>query len=462
MSLQSKFSTVTLSCQSGKSAQVLCEINSIQEKDLKDSRGLHVIFTQNLLLNAMQFFTRVTTSLKNNSGVITVVASSFKNFPNDIKKNSKFRFVKQLSEVDLKTTSVILTCKNYVRINSFLDKISKIEESPGCVNGVYVYFDELHQSLDSANKKKDPKRISNRELIERLCEMSIVREVVGMTATPQRVFNKSALENWGAVKQALFTPPNLEGSYYKLSEMNFTEIKQFVNDSEEEGFISSKYVKFVLDNNPEILKDNARVFAPALVYRDSHDELQELFLDRRWDVVTVILNGHNKTLSFYSEESCKLAEDLTTIDLTKASKGLKELNETIADVMNLYGLFEENRPLVITGYTCVGIGMTLTNEKIGSFTAAIFNPQIMNGSTDSLYQLVGRLASRSKGWSTFNETTIYTSKAIYNTAIGMEKSALEIGLNHKNKMVTKAQYLQPFKEYIKEQVELEKNIHSKE
>ena len=109
------------------------------------------------------------------------------------------------------------------------------------------------------------------------------------------------------------------------------------------------------------------------------------------------------------------------------------------------------RPLLITGYMCVSCGATLTNEKLGNFTSAIFSPHLCNvKNKDNIYQIVGRASSRSLKWVTHSDTTIYCPGSIYNIACALENAALanSDGEILSPILVDEVDYLKPYNDYL--------------
>ena len=93
--------------------------------------------------------------------------------------------------------------------------------------------------------------------------------------------------------------------------------------------------------------------------------------------VVVTLNGVEKNIRYLNDEG-----KLVTIDLVIKSG---ELGDLIAGHLHENMIFA--RPLVITGYLCVGMGQTLVSKDLGTFTTAILGySKITN---DNLYQLFG-------------------------------------------------------------------------
>lgn len=426
-----KFSNISFPTQSGKTSKVL-EI--IQTFIVDEPNSIHIIFTQNMLDNTQQFFSRLVKKI-GSSQKIGVIASNFCKFSKEVLKKENFVFAKNLKRIDFTNTKIVMMCKNYVRINSLIEIVDELSTN-NITKSVYVYFDELHQSFDSVNKKKDPSRISNRELIDILHQKLIVKQIIGLSATPASLWDSS--RGWDKIKQ-IKNGNDDNSDYYHIYEMNFKDVSEWQTCDYLANDISCIYAKYILDYYPEILSERARVFIPAMKYIISHNLMQDMILNMHWDCVVVKINGVNRTISYFKNKQSFDAKILTVIDTVKYSKENKEINETISDILSDCGL--HHRPIVFTGKLCVSIGCTLVNPVIGNITSAIFHPGILNSSKDNIYQLIGRCSSKSKTWKTFKETTIYTTLHIYKIAIAMEKLAITICSNHSDEYFSENNYI---------------------
>ena len=207
--------------------------------------------------------------------------------------------------------------------------------------------------------------------------------------------------------------------------------------------IASQYLMHVLNHYPSILNDKARVFCPAMRLCESHDMIEYVAFDYNPMTVVVKLNGKNKTLTYFDNEDDynewgatwmddDYCEKANIIQLLDNSNGVSEINDIIYNVMISKNILD--RPLLITGYMCVSCGATLTNEKLGNFSSAIFSPHLGSiKNKDNIYQIIGRTSSRSLKWSTHSSTKIYCIDKIYKIACSLEKAAL---YNHNMPILT--------------------------
>jgi hypothetical protein len=118
----------------------------------------------------------------------------------------------------------------------------------------------------------------------------------------------------------------------------------------------------------------------------------------------------------------------------------EEVCETISKVIIENKL--NGRPLVITGFLCVGMGQTLTHKSLGSFTSAIFGH--IDIDNDRIYQLFGRITGRMKDWGDkYIQTQVYCPTIIMDRCRVVEECAKKMAYEHNGKMVTREDYREP-------------------
>jgi hypothetical protein len=195
------------------------------------------------------------------------------------------------------------------------------------------------------------------------------------------------------------------------------------------------FIDHVLKKHPEILADNTRSFIPAHIRRSGHNRVRELVFSIKSNAVVVVINGFEKTLQY---KDC--LENTKTLALASEEE---EVCETISRLVIQHKL--QNRPLVITGLLCVGMGQTLTHKSLGSFTSAIFGH--LDLTNDEIYQLFGRITGRMKDWGDkFIQTQVYCPTTIMNRCIVMEECARNMACDHNGEIVTKEDYIEPMNE----------------
>ena len=413
-----------LMTQIGKTFQIIRHIVSTIPEDIDFGRSVHIIFTMNTLLNNKQFAKRLDQlELEHGVGSICILSS---------KDEGKYKHVKNRTELqglclDEQTCPrIIVMCSNRARFDDGLDFIKVLNTNNTCIKRVLVYFDELHKYLNSDLRKQ----------IEDINLMDIVETIIAMTATPNKIFQNSGF--WSSIN-TIYLDNYCETNYAGYKDMIFHCIDDYFPspykllgghaqmDNETIGFI-----EHILKLYPNILGQGTRTFIPASIRRVSHERVRELVFNKCKDALVVVLNGYEKTLLYRDQHN-----DLKMIDLKSTDE---EVSETIA--RNIIQNKLVNRPLVITGFLCVGMGQTLSHKKLGSFTSAIFSH--LYCSNDDIYQLFGRITGRMKDWGDkYVQTQVYCPSIIKHRCYIMEECARNIMEEFNGQSITKDDYMKP-------------------
>jgi hypothetical protein len=118
----------------------------------------------------------------------------------------------------------------------------------------------------------------------------------------------------------------------------------------------------------------------------------------------------------------------------------EEVCETISRLIHENKL--DDRPLVITGFLCVGMGQTLIHKSLGTFTSAIISH--LDLTNDDIYQLFGRLTARSKLWGKkYVKTAIYCPTKSMHRVIAMEACARNLAKEYNGEFITEGDYRKP-------------------
>lgn len=429
-----KFVLCVLLTQAGKTYQAIERILTEISQDDEFGRSIHIVFTMNTLLNNKQFAKRLQMiEDKYGKGSICIVSSQSDKGKN--KYTGKYKHVKNREELqgicfDKKTCPrVVLMCSNTQRYDDGVEFLKMINENKLHIHRAFAYYDELHQYICDLVRAQ----------IEEIHSLDIVKGIIALTATPDKVWKKTGF--WSNI-QLLHLDEYNETNYAGHKDMIFNCIDDFFKqpyvrpspfnfdllDQENIGFIAH-----VLEKFPEILADNTRSFIPAQKRRDGHNAVRNLIFEIKPNAVVVMINGPDKTLRFNEDGHPK------TISLESSEE---EVCETIARLVSKHGL--QKRPLVITGLLCVGMGQTLTHYSLGSFTSAIFSH--LNLSNDDISQLFGRITGRMKDWATYVQTQVYCPTLIMHRCSVMEKCARNMAASHNGDTVSREDYIAPMSE----------------
>jgi hypothetical protein len=431
----SKFSLLVLLTQFGKTFVSVNKIISEISQDPEAGRSVHIVFSMNTLLNNAQFASRLD-SVENEygKGSVCVFASKY---------DGKYRHVKSIGELQglcfdtLTCPSVIIMCSNTVRYENAVDFIKVLDRNKnfGFIKRVHCYYDELHKYISETVRSQ----------IEETHNLEIVKGIMAMTASPDKIFKK---EGFWSKLQLIYLSNFNQIDYAGVNDMIFNCIDDyFPNPYVRPGIFEFDlldrdtvgFIKHVLKKHPELLNDGSRVFIPAHVRRVGHNSLRDLIFKLKDNSIVVVINGVEKTLQYKDlSTGC-----LKTLPLS-VTKPVEEVCETISKLITLHKL--QNRPLVITGFLCVGMGQTLTHKSLGSFTAAIFSH--LDLTNDELYQLFGRITGRMKDWGAgiYIQTQVYCPTKVMQRCQVMEECARQMAIEHNGDVVTQEDYRQPMYE----------------
>jgi hypothetical protein len=261
----------------------------------------------------------------------------------------------------------------------------------------FAYYDELHKYIEQCRDK-----------IKALCSLNSVKGILGLTATPQPIFIRSD-PFWS--KLFFMDVDDLSGpNYCALKDHEYVPA-----DSDPEAANAEqrtiKYVRDTLAAHPRILGDGTYSFIPGVNVRRSHNAVRDAVWAVNPNAVVVVLNI-NKTMQYLKADGSIASREIVVN---------AEVGDTIATMMadkknNLAG-----RPLVVTGFICIGMGQSLVCPALGTFSSAIVSHEDLTN--EDLYQLLGRTAAVSKDWPTFRETTVYCPESTMHRCIAMERVA---------------------------------------
>ncbi len=421
-----KFVLCILTTQFGKTFTTINRITKEIECDNELGRSIHIVFTMNTLLNNKQFAKRLEIIEDTyGKGSICVFSSIY---------NGKYIHVKNKLELlglcgfESTCPRVIVMCSNYKRFDDAVDFIKMINENKTCISRSYAYYDELHKYITD----------DLRDQIETIHNLDIIKGIIGLSATPNPIWKSSGF--WSKLRLIYLDNFN-ESNYAGCKDMIFNCIDDYfpypykrpgafqydILDKQTLGFI-----KHVLNKYPEIIKDNSRIFIPAHIRRSGHNEVRNLIFNTNQRSVVVVINGVEKNLQYKDKNG-----NTKTILLISTDD---EVCETISNIIIEQKLID--RPIVITGFLCVGMGQTLTHKSLGSFTSAIFGH--MDLTNDELYQLFGRITGRIKDWGDkYIQTQVYCPTTIMNRCQVMEECARNMALEHNGDVVSEDDYLEP-------------------
>lgn len=434
MTDQNKFQLCILPTQMGKTFVTINRILDEIKYDSSKGKSVHFVLTMNTLLNNKQFANRLSDIKKEHGeNAVAIFASTYKGDLTHI--DSLYKLI-CLSNDPAKMPKIIVACSNYRRFDDCFNYMKFLENNETIIGRSFVYFDELHKYIKS-------KKADIRGNIKKIDGYNIVSSIIAMTATPDILWNKSNEDiddYWSKITIVNIAEYN-EYNYFGWEDMDFKHTKFVLEEDSKDHDLyynelyNIKYAESIILNNPEILADGSRTFIPATRKRVTHNIIRNLVVGINPKCAVVTLNGIEKNIHYTDSEGKTIV-----IDLVLKSG---ELGDLIAYHLKENMIFD--RPLVITGYLCVGMGQTLVSKDLGTFTNAILGYSKI--SNDNLYQLFGRITGRIKGWTSNTiRTDVYCSKINSTICKKMEECAKNIVAKHNGKQLSNETYREPINE----------------
>lgn len=424
----SKFILCVLLTQLGKTFTAISKIIAEISQDDDLGRSIHVIFTMNTLLNNKQFAKRLETiEASYGKGSICVFSSKY---------DGKYKHVKNRLELqglcadETNCPRVIVMCSNMHRYDDGMEFLKVIDRNKINIFRAFAYYDELHQYITDTLRFQ----------IEQIHDLVIVKGITALTATPDKIFQKSGF--WSKIRLIQLDDFSY-ANYAGYKDMIFNCVDDFFRpyvrphpfDFDEMERQTIGFIENVLTKYPEILAENTRSFIPAHIRRSSHNSVRQLVFEIAPTAVVVVINGFEKSLQYKDSLGNKKTLLLTSED--------EEVCETVSRLVLYHGL--QNRPIVITGLLCVGMGQTLTHRSLGSFTSAILGH--LDLTNDEISQLFGRITGRIKDWGDkYVQTQVYCPTIIMNRCSVMEECARNMAAEHNGEIVTQEDYREPMTE----------------
>ena len=423
----SKFVLCVLLTQLGKTFTAIAKINTEIDQDYELGRSIHIVFSMNTLLNNKQFAKRLQTIEEAyGAGSICVFSSSY---------DGKYIHVKSRRELcglcldESTCPRVVIMCSNTRRYDDGLEFIKILNKNKTNMSRVFAYYDELHNYITDQLRSQ----------IEEIHNLDIVKTITALTASPDNIF-KEDHKFWSKIRLIQLDDFS-ESNYVGYNDMIFNCIDDFFAtpyirphpfDFDELDRQTIRFVEHVLNKYPEILGNDTRTFIPAHIRRSSHNAIRNLVFSINNSAIIVVINGFEKTLQY--------KDHLGNTKTLSLSCENEEVCETISRLVTSHRL--QNRPIVITGLLCVGMGQTLTHRDLGSFTSAIFGH--MDLTNDEIYQLFGRITGRMKDWGDkYVQTQVHCPTTIMNRCIVMEECARKMIYDHNGGVISQADYREP-------------------
>jgi hypothetical protein len=425
----SKFTLCVLMTQLGKTFTTINRIVTEIEQDEEFGRSIHIVFTMNTLLNNRQFAKRLhEIESTYGRGSVVVFASKYEGTYTHVKSRAELQGI-CLDEATC--PRVVAMCSNHRRYDDGVEFLNVLNKNKTNIVRAFAYYDELHKYISPELRAQ----------IEHIHDLEIVNGIIALTASPDRIWKSSGF--WSKLRLIQLDHFN-DSNYAGYKDMVFNCIDDFFAnpyvrprpfDFDELDRQTLGFIEHTLKRYPELLTENTRTFIPAHVRRSGHNAVRDLVFALNTQCVVVVINGFEKTLQYKDHLGHTKTLPLASDD--------EEVCETISRLVLRHSL--QARPLVITGFLCVGMGQTLTHRSLGSFTSAIFGH--MDLTNDEIYQLFGRITGRVKDWGEkYVQTQVYCPTTIMHRCHVMEECARNMACEHNGDIVTQDDYREPMNE----------------
>jgi hypothetical protein len=339
---------------------------------------------------------------------------------------------------------VIATLSNVCRVAQVVDFIESLQYTKGV--SVHIFIDEMHEIINlksgeeicsdtssrcsrvdyeeraalSPHTGSIPTTLATsvRDLLSNLCRIEIVKEIVGITATPLKLWctdPKRCNDFWPSLE--LFSVSPIQPHVYvgANTQTDHSDHAHWILIDVEKKEEVDQYVERVLKiYGNTILSPNSYSFIPATNLQSSHASVTIKVLDHNPLAVSVIINSGGVNAVFIKNgilEEVNLEMD----DEKSFGENLMQLLPTLIKDFVSSG---QRRPVIITGRMCVCVGRTFTSPETGPFTSAIIfskTNSIDDAMRDDVYQLTARVFGRMIDWEkykTLGPPTIYCSASV--------------------------------------------------
>lgn len=434
--LENKFSLVIRKPQEGKT--FICISNITTDK----TKNIHIVLTMNTLASGMQFFGRMEQEV---GAKRIIVFNSKKSTAGNCLHAKDVNGVMNLlrKHQDVK---VIVCCAHEKRIRESLPQLfTATADSKSLENRKFtIHIDEAHVYIPA-----------NRENVRDFNALPSVVKITGYTATSIPIYNKSDRND------ALFYKIHImdveeelsiirSPDYFGVKDCDFKIYDDVVHDdivreanldpvipsvvferanSEKTSkrWYGAKtcfeignetlYLGFLNFILPQLsIEQNAFSynFLPAYLRKVTHYQAIDMILQQYPNANVIVMNGNGMEL--YRASTSEHDGTITSRWITNAEQvkhknqlPLSEKQKLLEPSYMIQKMIEPTRnfPTFVTGYTCVGMSVTLINEKLGNFDNVVMAHQHLND--EKLYQLC-RFLFNYRSWPASSRANIKSTK----------------------------------------------------
>ena len=359
--------------QSGKTNQMINMILSTFENSESE---FHILFCANSILLTNQTHQRVDRSLFGNKGVLHLSTSERANVSKVDEVYFKIMDTKQTVPI-----CVLTMCANHIRwadANTLIDRINQeIQYKRLKFSRINVWVDEADKYSTICEKVKEKQNeYSNLYLFQ-------------LTATPFSELPKHCIN---------VIPMDMPRSEQYCG-WNNSDLDLRIFDIENSSTLG--FANEILLQHKDCIVPGSKWFIPAENTIKSHNEMKDM-LCGKFNFTTIIINGNGISVYFPNSR------------VVIYKKDDDELLPILKNIFNELQLF--NYRVAITGYICVGRGITIISQDFQ------FDFAILSYAPDrcEVSQLAGRLKKNGKSWTNLKNTITFTTMTFNQIATDME------------------------------------------
>ena len=394
---------------------------------------LHLVVTMNTIKSNLQFFSRLKDIF--NKEQICIFNSKNKNKLNGYYHSKDVLDVK--SKIIKKNVNIVVLCAHPTRFKqSIFSILEELCDSRSFDKSIIIHIDEAHSYVPP--HRDNIIKINNNDYVKRIYLYSASPFNIWDKSSNSEIFKKIFIvdiekdfkikksNNYFGVKDCEFICYN---DSYNILDIEIPEniykynntAKRFWYNSNykfsignEQDFISFIYssLKFIKDNNYINNNNFSYNFIPAYSRKLTHYAIMVYILEYFSNALVLIMNGDGTKQ--YIKQDNNIIETI-----------VKHNNEPAQQILNVHKKYP-NKPIFITGFTCIGMSVTLINEEIGNFDNVIFNHTQYINNPEILYQLC-RFLFNYINW--INKDNIKKTKLFYKS-----KEVIKICLDYENQI----------------------------
>ena len=418
---------------------------------------VHFIITMNTIKSNLQFMERAYSKFGNN---LCVLNSN----PGDFAYNHSKDIIGIYDYITEHNITNVIMCAHYTRFNKSLMNLVKLLQNHSTFNkNIVIHIDEAHAYIPSHRKN-----------IIILNNYPIVSRIFLYSATPFECWEYQDNQGADYIFKNIFVVDVCEqfsitqtDQYFGVKDCNYIVIEdtpllisdtvpndiieQHGNETQKrylyvEKWYSKKYcfsignelnyLSFVKHTLEKLYKEKridnnsfSYNFVPGYCRKLTHYMIVKLILSRFSKSIIIVINGNGSFAYMFNDNMFAVAQHELPLH--------NEPSEQIYKFVNRF----PDRPVFITGFHCIGMSVTLINEKLGNFDNVFMGHSQYLSHPEILYQLC-RFVFNYISWKqkTFKKTHLYLmNNSVLQTCLDYEKQIDTINNTMKGSIRTKSE-----------------------